>query len=257
VRAVADMLDCALAVRVAVLVLGCAAVGWGSTTLPWHWRQSAIERIASRIIDGDPFKPGALTRFAPSLGDIEGDHFCKASALRGAAVFRLRMLEDAISAGEQQLIDPALTDLDRSIRRSLACSPAEPFLWLVLFWEDNTRNGFKPQNIAFLEMSYRLSQYEAWISLKRVPLALAMLRQLPVELVDRVVAEFIGLINSNYYLEMAEIFPHLDREVANLILAQAEKINLRRREAFAKELYRIGYDVSMPGVAPAQPRPWH
>jgi hypothetical protein len=213
--------------------------------------------VAGQIIDGEQFKPEALAGLISGLETIENARYCRPPADRGGAVIRLRTVEDAISAGEQPLIDPGLQDLDRSLRHSLACSPADPFLWLVLFWVENMRNGYKPENLALLKMSYRLGPNEAWIGLKRVSLALALLRQLPAELADSVVLEFMGLVNSGYYFQMASIFPRLDPEVSKLISGRSKTISLRNRELFAKELYRRGYNPSIPGIAPIEPRPWH
>jgi hypothetical protein len=243
--------------RVLLLVCGAIAAGWGGLVLPSLWHESTIGRVANRIIEGQPFKADALNRFLPDIAAIADDQDCRPSALRSVAIFRLRMSEDAISAGEQQLIDSSLQDLDQSVRKSLACAPSDSFLWLVLFWVENTRNGFKQQNVALLDMSYRLSAHEAWIGLIRVPMAAAVLQQLPAELKDAVVTEFIGLLDSGYYPQMATVFPKLGAETSAVVLARLKSASPRNREAFARELYRRGYNVSVPGVTPVDPRPWH
>ena len=42
--------------RIFIIILGCIAVTWGLVVFPVFGRQSSIERTASRIIAGEPFK---------------------------------------------------------------------------------------------------------------------------------------------------------------------------------------------------------
>ena len=49
-----------------VIILGGIAVWWGIVGFPGFWRESSAERIAGRIIAGEPFKVEVLTRQFPS-----------------------------------------------------------------------------------------------------------------------------------------------------------------------------------------------
>ena len=40
------------------------------------------------------------------------------------------------------------------------------------------------------------------------------------------------------------------------LLASLKDVGVLQRSAFAKVLYRQGYNVAVPGVAPRNPRPW-
>src|SRR5262245_27448486 len=89
------------------------------------------------------------------------------SALHKATIVRHRLLEEAISSWIRNLIDAEMSSLGTSVRGSLACLPADPLLWLVPFWHESARTGFKPQSIAYLRLSYRLGPNHGWVIWQR------------------------------------------------------------------------------------------
>jgi hypothetical protein len=94
------------------------------------------------------------------LQSVEESEYCLPSALRSAAVIRLWLLEEAISSGIRNLIDCEMSSFGTSIRRSLSCLPADPILWVVLFWQEIAQNGFKSEFLGYLRLSYRLGPNE-------------------------------------------------------------------------------------------------
>ena len=124
-----------LLARSFVVILGCIAVWWGIIVFPVFWQESSTERIANQIIAGDPFKAEILARQLPIIDSIERSAYCRPAALRSAAIIQLRMVEVAgtVKVGEQSgetlkvvaKYDPQF---------SMSCAPADPFLWLVLYW---------------------------------------------------------------------------------------------------------------------------
>ena len=60
-----------LLARSFVIILGCIAVWWGIVEFPVFWQESSTERIANRIIAGDPFKLEILARQLPIIDSIE------------------------------------------------------------------------------------------------------------------------------------------------------------------------------------------
>src|ERR1700740_1659225 len=75
------------------VVLGCFAVWWGIVGLPIYWQDSSIERIATQIIAGDPFKAETLAEQLPTMDSIEKSAYCRPAALRSSAIIQLRMAE--------------------------------------------------------------------------------------------------------------------------------------------------------------------
>jgi hypothetical protein len=240
--------------RTLFVVFGCAAVAWGMYTLPVFARQVPIERVATHVLQGDPFKAGVLAALMPQVEAAEQEKPCSLAVTHSAAVIRTRMAEQAIADGED--IDTQLNKLRDSIRRSLACSPADPFLWVVLYWVEINRNGFQPDYLKYLRLSYQLGPNEGWIALKRNGYALAIFRQLPPDIAEMTLAEFPRLLDSGFDGAAVAIFTGPGWRERDILLPRLKDVAERHREAFARTVYKLGYDVTVPGVTRRDPRPW-
>ena len=247
-----------LLARSFVVIVGCAAVWWGIVVFPVFWQGSSTERIANRIIAGAPFKAEILARELAIIDSIERSAYCRPAALRSAAIIQLRMVEAATSANGRNHIDEPLKPLGNAIGSSLSCSPADPFLWVVLFWMENTQNGSDPTYLKYLRMSYQLGPNEEWVALKRNRIALANFVTLPPDLAEAGIAEFVGLVGSHLYSEAGDILAGLARLIRGLLFTRLRDIKEADRLAFTKLLYDRGLDdIPVPGTAPPPQRPWH
>jgi hypothetical protein len=236
-------------------LLGSAAILWGAVVLPIFWQQSSAVRVAERIIAGDRFKPEILTEQLSTLADSENPAFCRPIAFQSAAIIQLRITESA--AGGIEKGNGQLAPLDNAIRNSLSCAPADPFLWLILFAVQNAKNGFTPDNLKYLRMSYALGPNEGWILEKRNPLAIAELGVLPADLTVKAIDEFIRLLKDRFYQRAVDIFCGTTSSRRAVILSKMETVPLTIRKAFAKSVYDCGLDVEVPGVKDiGSRRPW-
>ena len=179
--------------RIFIAAVGCVAIAWGSANLPMFWRQMTPESIARHILLGEPYKTDVLLRQLSVLETAESAAKCRPITLWSAAIIRIRLMEEPSRNGvERPLEAQQLKVLDDSIRSSLACSPADPFLWLVLYWVENTLNGTKPEYLNYLRMSYRLGPNEAWIIFKRSRITFANFANLPADLATDAIKELLG-----------------------------------------------------------------
>src|ERR1019366_8525833 len=139
--------------------------------------------------------------------------------------------------------------LGNVIRSSLSCVPADPFLWLALYSVEVTENGFKPDYLKYLRMSYRLGPHEGWIVLKRNPLAFTVFQQLPPDLGENAINEFVAmLLDSHFSDQAAEILIGPAWQEREQILSNLTRIGDVDRKRFADVLQRRGYDLNVPGI---------
>jgi hypothetical protein len=243
--------------RVFIMLLGFAGVVWGAVNFSVLWRQAGVEQISREILDHETFKPKALDPFILTLAEIEQSRYCQPKLLRSAAIIRLRLAEEAIAFAERDVIDDRLGTLESGIRSALGCEPADAFLWMVLAWANNLREGPRPEQLTFLRLSYSLGPNEGWIAVRRNRLALGMFSRLPPDLADASVSEFRRMVNSWLYWETIAIFTGPGWPIRDRLLAAVKGAGERQREALAKELYAEGYDIVVPGIPPREPRPWY
>ena len=183
------------------------------------------------------------------IDSIKKSAYCRPAALRSAAIIQLRMLEVAASANDRQHLDEQFKSLGNVIRSSLSCAPADPFLWLALYSVEITENGFKPDYLKYLRMSYRLGPHEGWIALKRNPLAFAAFQQLSPDLRESGSQRICCYVADNGFSDQAaEIFIGPAWPERELILSHLTRLTDIDRRRFADALYRRGYDLNLPGI---------
>jgi hypothetical protein len=239
-------------VRIGLIALGAAAIAWGVAVLPVFWRDAPLEAVGRRVAFGNAFNVAALASQLPAIEAAETSPYCRPAGLRSAAVIRLRLAELALGTDDRGLIDGGIAAARRSIRDALSCSPADPFLWMSLYWVDSVREGARP-DLRHLRMSYRLGPNEGWIAVTRNRIAFALFSQLPPDMADDVLHEFVGLLETGEYDTTVQIFTGPAWPVRDVILPRLAKVSLQHRIAFAKAVYAAGYDVAVPGVAPTGP----
>jgi hypothetical protein len=236
-----------IAARIFLVALGVAALAWGVLALPAAWKQAPLHRLATQIIAAEGFKTEALIERARA-SDAGDEAYCQAKTLRSIAVIRLRVLEDALGRGQRDMIDRNTEELRAALRRSLGCAPADSFLWLLLFWSENASRGFSLDNLKYLRMSYRYGPHEGWIALKRNHLALALFEQLPVELAEMAISEFVRLLQNGFHQDAVAIFTGPGWRLRETLLTRLNSVDERHRRIFANILHERGYDVAVPGI---------
>jgi hypothetical protein len=231
----------ALLLRVFNIGIGLIAVLWGASQFSAFSNDKSVERIAARIIAGDPFKAEILQNQIRLSNQIEKRALCYPSALRSAAIVRLRLV-DVPSDPSQDSVEIRTNAAVSSIRSSLACSPADAFFWLVLFGLET------PAPLSYLRASYRLGPNEGWIALKRNPVAFMKFGQLPADLRDTVVREFLGILEMGLYDDAVKILTGPAWNQKDLVFSQLDRIARRHRQGLANGLAAAGYDATVPGT---------
>jgi hypothetical protein len=246
-----------IVVRSLVGGLATLAITWAIFVVPVFWRQFPVETIARRIIAEDSFNAESLASVKSSYSDLSRLEGGRPSVLSAAAAIDLRLLEQAIARSDLRNLDSLMNETERAIQQSLASSPADPFLWTVLFWLENSRNGFSAAHLDYLRMSYLVGPNEGWVGIKRNRFALAIFPSLTPWLAEKAVKEFSLLVGSNYFDAAADILEGQGWPIRDLLLSGLKGVDDISRQEFAKVIYRRGLDLSVPGVDRPEWRPWH
>lgn len=244
-------------VRGCVVSFGCLAIVWTAYVAPVFLSQAKVDTTSKRIIAWEAFKLEALLTINDSYADKAELKNERASLLGGLAVINLRLIELMVARGDQEKIDRLMSDANKLIRLCLASSPAEPFLWTVLFWIENTRNGFNRNYLEYLRLSYLLGPNEGWIAAKRNRFAMAIYSTLPSDLAVSTVSEFSRLVDSGYIEVAADILQGPGWPVREVLISSLKGADEANKKNFAKMIYRRGMDLEVPGVERADWRPWH
>jgi hypothetical protein len=242
-------------VRAFVVIFGAACVFWGAVTIPVFWRDMAIQTTSGFILQGHRYSTSALDSIVAQY-DPGISSFCRAPTLRGIALVRFSLVENALVDGDRARIDQRLTDLNHSVVNLFACDPTGSFFWLAYYWGNLSTDGYRPEYLKFLRMSYQQGPTEGWIATKRSRLALAIYPELPPDLAERAITEFAGIVASGFIVDAAAILTGPGWPIRDQLLASLENVGLPERERLSSQLRERGYDVAVPGVASALRRPF-
>jgi hypothetical protein len=235
--------------RSCIIVFGCFAVWWGIIELPIVWRQSSVERIAKEIIAGEAFRNATLANQLPIIDSIQRSTYCRSTALRSAVIIQLRMFEMAARTNDRDHLDKDSTSLIEAIHSSLSCLPADPFMWLALYYVESTGKRDKSDYLQYLRMSYQLGPNEGWIASKRNRLLFAHFDQLPRDLVDNGISELIEMLKDRQFIaDAADIFVGPAWQERDQIIPRLSELSQANREIFAGILRSKGFDITIPGT---------
>ena len=244
----------AFVMRLGLLAAGSAALVFAALVFV-VWPQSVtLERAAGRIVMGDRYRPEELDRL-PGADELAVQPLVRASSLRSAAIVALRQTEETIANGLRTDIDRQIEMLRRSLQHALAVGPADPFLWLTLFWQESFIGGSESTRLSMLEMSYRTGPREGWVAVRRSPWTLGLYSRLRPDLQEIATTEFVGLVASRFN-EAASILTGPGWSIRDILVPRLAKVDELQRKALARVLYQGGYDVQVPGVDRPDDRPW-
>jgi hypothetical protein len=240
--------------RLVILIIAASSLIWALVVFPVFWSDATMVNVAERIRNREAFKEDALEKLKESF---EGRASSHPASLTKLAIIKLRLAESAITSLDQNATEFSYEGLRREIVDALENSPSDPFLWDVLFWVENNRNGFKPDNFKYLQMSYSLGPSEGWIAITRIRFTFALLAQLPEKLRNAAVAEFVGLVSSGLFDPAANVVVGPGWAMRDELYSRLRTVDPVSRRAFARILYdRNLDDIRIPGVDLTQQRPW-
>lgn len=232
--------------RAFVILLGLASIAWGGFLLPIFWQQSTLHDMANEYVQGHTFAIQSLLQEAELIGPLESSSYCNPTALHDIVMLRLAILEEAVAQDNLTLVDSAAVPLEEASWASLSCAPADPFVWLVLFWVDARKQGAQSNTVAFLRLSYASGPNEGWIDLWRNQLVMKLFEHLPDDLKNDALDEFMKLVNTGrLYEQTAAIFAAATPSTQSQIAARVRASNDITRRVFATVLYDKGVDVGV------------
>jgi hypothetical protein len=242
--------------RSVFVVLGLVGIWWGLATYNAFSQNFPVERVARGIIADEPFKFESLAQQLPAVESIEAASYCRPAALRSAAIIRIRIMEAVDHIDSHTRDAEQRSSVANFIRRSLSCSPADPFLWFVLYGLEFERYGFRSDDLKYLEMSYRLGPNEGWIEVKRNRLLLSELKQLPPDLGEQAIRTFLSLVDSAFTEQAAATYAGLSADTRDSLAPRLKEIPARKLEQFSWELQMRGVRDDRIINMQQERRPW-
>lgn len=236
---------------------GVLAMVWSVSTYQRIMPFKDLEAVGSRISLGDTFKPSILEQVEPDADRAIAAADCNTPAIRSAVFVKVQLYEIKGRETDRLALNKLSTDLRTAIRKSIGCSPYDPFFWFVRYWVELSSSGISDKALRYLEMSYETGSNEGWIALRRNRFALAAFPSLGSELQKKVLTEFSELVDAGFVDLAAANLAGPGWPVREQLLARLADVGRYNREQFARLLEDQGIRVDIPNSEPRQPRYWN
>ena len=245
-----------LVLRSFTAVFGICAIAWAVDVIPVFRSGASFAENARLALSGDRFSAVQLSAMKRELNAASTKPL-QASALTGVVTIRLLLLESTMSAGNRPPPASDLADLRTAVDAALAQSPTSSFMWLTDIWLKRLNGDFADSDWNLLRMSYWSGPNEAWIAVRRNPLALGAFQSLPGDLAERAISEFVALVRSGLYAEASNIVAGPGWAIHEQLLSRLAGVDEAHRHGFARALASKDLDgATVPGVEDRHSRPF-
>ena len=149
------------------------------------------------------------------------------------------LAEAALRSGAANEFDRRIQSLETRSRQILSCTPRESFVWLLAFNLEVLHGRLNEQSFDLLAMSYETSPNEAWISIRRIIVAMPLVLVAPDPVRQKILSEFQNLIRNGFEDDAARSYFTASGSVRSLLQTQVEQLDLPRQKKFSNALQRL------------------
>lgn len=239
------------------LLLLVASVGmlWAGSIFQLTSNTSVLSQMAEQIWSGEVYRRDALERVL--AGYRQQELGCSApDAADAAATVAYARAERTLASGDRELAREDLRMAGEQARAALSCSPHRAHLWFLLFWARTALDGYHPDALPFLSMSYQLAPHEAWLATFRLPLAMGAAGQFPKKEQEWVIGEFRGLLKQSYFATAARALVDAGPEMRPRLMAEIEATPVGKRTLLARRLEDVGAEIEIAGIPDRERQRW-
>jgi hypothetical protein len=224
--------------RTLTLAIGCLALVWAILALPRSEAADDLRDIESRLLRSEAFNRASLTQTLES--QISRDLSpCDTHSQRALLLMEMPLAEAALRSGAAAEFDRHVQSLEARSRQVLGCAPRESFVWLLAFDLEVLHGRLNEQSFDLLAMSYETSPNEAWISIRRIIVAMPLVLVAPEPVRKKILFEFQQLIRNGFVDDAARCYFTASSSVRSLLQAQIEQLELPRQKDFSDALQKI------------------
>ncbi len=227
-----------LVLRCLTTVIGCAGLAWGVFNVPRGEAADDFRELETRLLQFETFnQTTAASALASALSwDLSA---CDNHAQRALLLMEIPLADAALRSGAARDYDERVQSLESRARRALGCTPRDSFVWLVLFGLETGHGILDNHAFDLLAMSYETSPNEAWIAVRRITLAIPVVRSAPEPMRERILGEFQELIRNGFVELPARAYLRASGPTRALLQSRLNELDASRQRAFSDALEKL------------------
>jgi hypothetical protein len=224
--------------RALTLAIGCLGLVWGIFLLPRSEAADDFRDIESRLLRFETFNRATLTRILENQPS-QNLSACDTHSQRALLLLEVPLVDAALRSGAANEFDQHVRSIETRSKRILSCTPRESFVWLLLFNLELLHGQLNEHAFSLLAMSYETSPNEAWISIRRIIVAMPLILIAGEPLRNRILNEFQQLIRNGFVEDAARSFLAASKPIRSLLLSQIDRLELSQQKSFLDALQRL------------------
>jgi hypothetical protein len=226
-----------LTLRVLTLVVGCWGLLWGLANVARGQVSDDFRYAEARLLRFETFgRADAVAMLESASAGDPGS--CDNHAQRALMLMEIPLADAALRSGAVQDFDQRSRSLEDRARQTLGCTPRDSFVWLLLFGIETEHGVLDEHSFDLLAMSYETSPNEAWIAIRRIILAIPVIRVAPEPIGQRALDEFQNLITSGFVEAPARSYLNASPLTRSLLQPRIDQLDPRSQRNFSEALQK-------------------
>jgi hypothetical protein len=219
--------------------LGLAGLVWGSFHIPQSETADYFREIEGRLLRYKTVTPSRSAEILASQAakDLSA---CDTHAQRALLLLEMPLTLAALRSGSAAEFDRRVDSLEARSRRILGCAPRDSFAWLLLFNMEVVHGRLSEHSFDLLAMSYETSPNEAWISIRRIVMAMPLVLTAPEPLRRKILKEFKLLVGNGFVDDAARAYSASSQQIRSLLQMQLEQLDPLQQKRFMDALQKLG-----------------
>jgi hypothetical protein len=227
-----------LALRILTIVIGCLGFFWGIANVARGEASEDFRDIEARLLRFEGFSR-ASTIATLNSETTQALSACDNHAQRALMLMEIPLANAALRSGAVQEFDQRTQSLETRARQALACTPRDSFMWLLLFGMEAEHGILNEHSFDLLAMSYETAPNEAWIALRRIVVAIPVVRLARDPIQQEVLDEFQRLITTGFVEMPARSYLNASPLTRSLLQSRVGRLDSLSREKFSDTLQKL------------------
>ena len=220
------------------LVIGCLGLSWGLFALPQSELADDFRDIEDRLLHFETFRPATLARTIENQRSQELSA-CDTHSQRAMLLMEMSLADSALRSGAVREFEQRAKSLEARSTRVLSCTPRESFVWLLAFQLEVLQGALNQHSFDLLTMSYETSPNEAWISIRRILVAMPLVLVAPEPARQKILNEFQSLVRYGFVDVAARAYLGAPELARALLKARIEQFDSSMQKTFSDALQKF------------------
>lgn len=215
--------------------VGLFGLLWGAATAAQGTSAEDYREMETHLLRYERYLPTSSVAALDTDAEREISS-CDIHAQHALLLLEIPLADAALRAGSVQEFDRHTAAIEARVRVILSCVPRDALAWLAAFGLAVGHGQIDQHTFDLLAASYETSRNEAWISVRRVPLAASVISIAPAPIREQILAEFRKLILDGFLEVPARAYLSASERSRILLETEIDQLDPASRKKFTETI---------------------